>query len=944
MFNNLLIENFNIISMRTRRFYLMLFFSISVILFSNCQLKKMVQNQDKITYNAKPDAAESRGGKSTVAVQGTFPEKYFAKKATMTTTPSIRNSKGEVVELSPINFQGEKAKASGQVINYKYGSEYKSLQDIPYSPNFENSTLVLNSTIKKGKKEIPLNEKEIGKVKLGTKRQEIDPKLGYKGQTSSGPTYLYTEHNYKAYDAVEQTATIYFDFNSDALNWNLAFNKKEENKQALKNLFPFVMEYDSVKSVDIDGWASPEGELKRNMELANSRSSVAQKWFQREFKKYLDNQSKEMRKVSNSIVNSIQFNLYDRGEDWDGFIAAVRKSSISDKDKVINVIQSQATKDQKEQQIRNMIAIYDEIDQEILPSLRRAHLKVTCLINLRSDEEINKLASSTPDSLSLNELLYAATLTDDLTKKKEIYTKATELYPNDYRAYNNLGCLSVADDNLDKAKELFEKANDMESNNDIVLNNLGIISYQEQDYSKAETYFVESEKAGMDQSENLGLVKDTIYTIEYIPSTSAVQPSQEAVQKAEKIRTKTEKPVDQDKAVVEEAEAAKVAEEAATEDTKVKREKAADKKAQKEAEEVKSESAPAERGEFNRAIKLNALTLIGAPGIAYEIKFAKHFSVQAEAVGTYYKNGFLGTDKPLRLISGFAQVRYYPKEVFRGFFVGLNVGFGYYDMARAIIPNHWNEKYDGVNHEGWNIMTGLTLGWAFPIKERWVIEPFVSGGLTYSNYDNYVNGNLVTRGKRRYDFPIAYNGGVYVAYKFNVEEKTYEREENSMAIKLNALTLVGAPGLAYEIKISKHFSGQIEAVGTYYPNGFLGTDKPIKLISGFLQARYYPKYVFNGFFAGINVGFGAYNMARQIIPNFWNEDFDGSMHKGWNAMGGLTLGWSFPIKTHWGIEPFISTGYTYAKYDNYLNETLVSSKTRDLITAYNGGVYVYYKF
>ena len=102
----------------------------------------------------------------------------------------------------------------------------------------------------------------------------------------------------------------------------------------------------------------------------------------------------------------------------------------------------------------------------------------------------------------------------------------------------------------------------MESNNDIVLNNLGIISYQEQDYSKAETYFVESEKAGMDQSENLGLVKDTIYTIEYIPSTSAVQPSQEAVQKAEKIRTKTEKPVDQDKAVVEEAEAAKVAEEA----------------------------------------------------------------------------------------------------------------------------------------------------------------------------------------------------------------------------------------------------------------------------------------------------------------------------------------------------------------------------------------------
>lgn len=689
--------------MKKRRLISILIFSICVVSMSNCQLKKMVKKQDQVTHNAKPTATESRGGKSTIAIKGTFPEKYFAKKATMTITPAIKNYNGEIKQLTPIDFQGEKADGKGQIINYKEGSGFNSVQNIPYDPAFGKSILVLNSSVKKGKKEVKLNEKEIGEVNMSTKRQDINPKLIYKNQPSDGTNYYFSEHNYIPNNLVVKTATIYFDFNSDKLNWELPYNQKEENKQALIELFPFLMDYDSIQSIDIEGWASPEGELRRNQQLSNNRSGVGKKWFEKELESYLQKQSKETK----SFMKGLTFNLYDKGEDWDGFINALKNSNIEDKDKIINVIQSQATKIQKEQQIQNMIAIYDEVDQKILPCLRRSYMKISCVENLRTDEEIIRLANISPDSLTKNELLYAASLTNDMEKKKEIYSKAIELHPEDYRGYNDLACIKVTEGKTDEAKKLFENANVLKANNNVVLNNLGIMSYQDKDYGKAEKYFTESQNAGMDQSKNLALVKDTIYTIDY----QARPDSEER-----------------------------------TSDEKVKKQKGEE--------------------DINMAIKINALTLIGAPGLAYELKLSKHFSAQIEAAGTYYPNGFLGTQKPISLIMGFLQARYYPKEVFKGFFVGVNVGYGYYRMARAIIPNYWHENYNGIDHKGWNIMTGLSLGWSFPIKKHWGIEPFVSTGYTYAKYDNYIGNNLSSFEKARNAYVFAYNGGVYFYYKF----------------------------------------------------------------------------------------------------------------------------------------------------------------------------------
>lgn len=168
-----------------------------------------------------------------------------------------------------------------------------------------------------------------------------------------------------------------------------------------------------------------------------------------------------------------------------------------------------------------------------------------------------------------------------------------------------------------------------------------------------------------------------------------------------------------------------------------------------------------------------------------------------------------------------------------------------------------------------------------------------------------------------------------------------------MAIKMNALIVTGTISPAFEYKFSKHFSGQIQLIGVYQPKGFILTKKPLSLFSILIEPRYYPKKTFEGFFLGLDVGFSAFNMARAIIINNWPESFNSVDHKGWNIMGGLSLGWTFPVGDNFGIEPFITTGFTYSTWDNYITNTLVTAtpKTRlDFVYAYNGGINIVYKF
>ena len=490
--------------MKTTRIFAMLLLSAAIV-FSGCGLKKMVKKQSQVTYSVTPNPLETHGGKMTMELKGTYPAKYFHKKANLTIVPEIKAEDGTVVKLNPIYVKGQKATGEGQTITYKTGGSFTSTQTVEYQPAFATCTLVGQAQATLGSKEAGFDEIYFGDGTIATSERIVNkPGLGYKDKVSEGTNFILSDHGYNGQEIATATGMIYYELNKDNLNWSLDLNKKDENKQALAGLAEFTGKYPEIVGVEVIGWASPEGELNRNQELSSNRSKTAQKWFEGEYDKYVKKAAKEQKVKVADIKKDIKYTTDDKGEDWDGFLSAVAASNIKDKDQILNVIRSQADRDQKQQQIRNMIAIYNEID-DILPNLRRAIIKVNCT-DAKSDAQIAEMSGTRPDSLSLNELLYSASLTEDLNQKGAIYATAISLYPEDWRAYNDLACIKASQNDIDAGRNLIDKANSISPNNGVVLNNLGVICLMKGDYEGAKIAFDASEKAGVSQSYNMGVI------------------------------------------------------------------------------------------------------------------------------------------------------------------------------------------------------------------------------------------------------------------------------------------------------------------------------------------------------------------------------------------------------------------------------------------------------
>lgn len=487
------------------------YFTVSLLvcmLFVGCGLNKMVKKQNTVTYELNPDPMETYAGKMNVEVKGTFPKKYFRKKATMTIVPVIHTQDGATVALTPINLKGEKAEGDGKVISYKNGGSFSVSQVVPYNSSYENCEFMGDGTVYLKNKQADLDDVQLGIGTINTAdRVACKPNMTESAGQKSGKTDLIiSDHNYNGPKSVEKCAAIYFELNKDNLNWSLPKNKDSKNKEALSEIMPFMGKYKQVKEVEIVGWASPEGELKRNSELAGNRSKVAEKWFNSEYNKYIKNKARKEKVSEKSLKQSFDVKVSDKGEDWDGFVDAVQKSNIKDRAQIANVIKSQSNPDQREQQIRNMIAMYDEIDNDILPGLRRAYVKVVCVEEALTDAQISDYAVNKPDTLDCNELLYAASMAKDLKTKMAIYEKAIELFADDFRAYNNLGCAKISLGQMSDAEKLLKKANELDGKDGNVLNNLGVLSMMQGDFNAAADYFEKAAEAGVNEDYNLAII------------------------------------------------------------------------------------------------------------------------------------------------------------------------------------------------------------------------------------------------------------------------------------------------------------------------------------------------------------------------------------------------------------------------------------------------------
>ena len=436
--------------------------ALLVLAFSSCS-KMGELSSDYFTTN--PEVLEAVGGKVPVTITGKFPEKYFKKNATVEVTPVLRWEGGEA-KGQPAMFQGEKVQGNDQTISYKAGGTYTMKASFDYVPEMAKSELYLDFKIKKGKKEYTIPSVKIADGVIAT---------------SELPTVA-SANAANAADAfqriIKEAKEAQIMFLIQQANLRSSELKSEGIKDFHKQVAIVAGDTKNYKlnNIEISAYASPDGGVKLNTGLAENRQNNTEKYMKQQLKK-----------------GKIETNLDTEytAQDWEGFQELVSKSNIQDKDLILRVLSMYQDPEQRETEIKNISSVYKTLADEILPQLRRARLTANYDVIGRSDEEINAAFDSDASALSVEELLYAATLTNDNARKEAIYKKTVELYPNDYRAYNNLGELAYVSDKA-AAEKYFKQAASKNANAPEVNNNLGLIELSKGNVANAETYLAKA--------------------------------------------------------------------------------------------------------------------------------------------------------------------------------------------------------------------------------------------------------------------------------------------------------------------------------------------------------------------------------------------------------------------------------------------------------------------
>lgn len=460
----------------------------TAVLLTSCNgLGKMVKKQNLITYDVKPNPVEMHGDSITFSVSGKYPAKLFAKKAVVTVTPVYKYNGGEKA-LKPVVLVGEKATGSGQKISYEKGGAFSyTSEKFAYEPAMKVAKVELRAqgAVKKKTKDFKPVELADGTV--------VTPLLVRNDEKG-----IYAKDAFVKSTAVNQTANIYYLINKSDVR------ASELKSEEVKNMMTFIdqninNQWYEFKDINVSAYASPDGELSLNAHLAEDRAKTGSKALQGEFKK---NKNKD----NTFGKDPAAYKTVTTAEDWDGFKKLMEASSIADKELILRVLTMYSDGDQREKEIKNLSKTYVEVADKILPKLRRSVLTVNVNKKSRTDEMITKLMTSNPDSLSIEELLYGATLTTDLNTKTQVYTSAEKQFGTDWRAANNLGVAYLMQNKVSEAKDAFTRAEKNAANNPIVMNNLGIISAKAGDRRKAMEYYEKANGAGSEVNYNKGIV------------------------------------------------------------------------------------------------------------------------------------------------------------------------------------------------------------------------------------------------------------------------------------------------------------------------------------------------------------------------------------------------------------------------------------------------------
>ena len=406
---------------------------LSVLFLTSCsKLGELSADNFTVTPNPLVESAS----KVPATIDGRFPVKYMKKKAVVTVTPELRYA-GQAVQGQSATFQGEKTVGNNQTISYKMGGNYTMKTTFDYVPEMLQSELYLTFDAAIGKKKFDVPAVKVADGVLATSQ------LVYR--TVASANTCVAADAYQQIIAQHQDAQIKYLINQSKVRTSeLSTTSIQDFVKVLRDIKADQKSF-ALDNIEVSAYASPDGALKFNEKVASGRQETASQYV-----------NKQLKNIELEGTVDTKYTA----EDWDGFQEIVAASNIQDKDVILRVLNMYKDPEERETQIRNMSVAFRELADEVLPELRRARLTINYKLIGRTDAEIQQQFKEDPTKLSVEELLYGATLTKDTNEQKKYFEAAAKQYPNDYRAYNGLAQVAYAQGDLAAAKSALQKAGD----------------------------------------------------------------------------------------------------------------------------------------------------------------------------------------------------------------------------------------------------------------------------------------------------------------------------------------------------------------------------------------------------------------------------------------------------------------------------------------------------
>ncbi|MBQ9722120.1 MAG: hypothetical protein IJV84_01210 [Bacteroidales bacterium] len=432
--------------------------------------EKMAEMAENVTVKCEPAVLEVVAGEINASVSVTYPEDYFHPQAILEVTPVIVYEGGEA-KMEPFMFQGEKVKDNYQVVPSEGSTVTKNVK-FTYAPGMEKCYLELRGVVKHKNKAIDLPTKKVADG-ANTTYMLICKKANLPLKAD----------NYQ--EIIKQTAEgqVLYQINSSVVR------NSQTKSQSVKDFLAAVEEIKAnerktLVSTDVVAYASPDGKEDQNAKLSDNRSKSAEKAFN---------------KITKKNPVGVPVNVTSVGEDWEGFQELVAASDIEDKDLIIRVLSMYSDPAVREQEIKNMSAVYTTLAKNVLPELRRARFIANVEYTNYSNEELLKLIEENIDVLDETALLRAATLVKCNDQKVAIYKKAVEKF-NSANGQYNLAVTYIKMDKLADAKAALAKCADDAD----VKNAKGVVALLEGNNAEAAKLFKAAGNAAA--KENLAVI------------------------------------------------------------------------------------------------------------------------------------------------------------------------------------------------------------------------------------------------------------------------------------------------------------------------------------------------------------------------------------------------------------------------------------------------------